>query len=159
MSDAAPSFIHRFLDGSDTTHHPLLLLHGTGGNEDDLVPIGEMIDPAAAILSPRGKVSEGGMPRFFRRLAEGVFDDVAGDGLAGRGDEFAFELLGEVFGEHRVFDVPQGVGGDAGAVRGWQEDAVDAGLFVVPEFVEVAGLAVGRREQQHGAVGDGEHGL
>jgi phospholipase/carboxylesterase len=74
MSDAAPSFIHRFLDGSDPTHHPLLLLHGTGGNEDDLVPIGEMVDPAAALLSPRGKVMEGGMPRFFRRLAEGVFD-------------------------------------------------------------------------------------
>jgi len=68
------SFIHRYLPGTDLTRHPLLLLHGTGGNEDDLIPVGEMIDPAASILSPRGKVMEGGMPRFFRRLAEGVFD-------------------------------------------------------------------------------------
>jgi phospholipase/carboxylesterase len=74
MSDTTPDFIHRFLDGRDPSHHPLLLLHGTGGNEDDLIPVGEMIDPAASILSPRGKVSEAGMPRFFRRLAEGVFD-------------------------------------------------------------------------------------
>ena len=68
------SFIHRYLPGTDPTRHPLLLLHGTGGNEEDLIPVGEMIDPAAAVLSPRGKVLEGGMPRFFRRLAEGVFD-------------------------------------------------------------------------------------
>jgi len=68
------SFIHRFLPGTDLTRHPLLLLHGTGGNEDDLIPVGEMIDPAASVLSPRGKVMEGGMPRFFRRLGEGVFD-------------------------------------------------------------------------------------
>jgi phospholipase/carboxylesterase len=52
----------------------LLLLHGTGGNEDDLIPIGRALDPAVALLSPRGQVLENGMPRFFRRLAEGVFD-------------------------------------------------------------------------------------
>jgi predicted esterase len=52
----------------------LLLLHGTGGNEDDLIPLGDLLDPAANLLSPRGKVLENGMPRFFRRLAEGVFD-------------------------------------------------------------------------------------
>ncbi len=52
----------------------LLLLHGTGGDENDLVPIGAMLDPDAAILSPRGKVLEGGAPRFFKRLAMGVFD-------------------------------------------------------------------------------------
>lgn len=52
----------------------LLLLHGTGGNEHDLPPLGRELDPTAALLSPRGKVSENGMPRFFRRLAEGVFD-------------------------------------------------------------------------------------
>ena len=52
----------------------LLLLHGTGRKEDDLIPLGYKIAPTAAILSPRGKVLENGMPRFFRRLAEGVFD-------------------------------------------------------------------------------------
>ncbi len=52
----------------------LLLLHGTGGNEDDLIPLGQMLSSSASLLSPRGKVLEHGMPRFFRRLAEGVFD-------------------------------------------------------------------------------------
>ena len=52
----------------------MLLLHGTGGNEQDLIPLGQELYPRAAILSPRGKVLESGMPRFFRRLAEGVFD-------------------------------------------------------------------------------------
>ena len=67
-----PDFIHEFVPGkSDRT---LLLLHGTGGNERDLVPLGRELDPRAALLSPRGKVLENGMPRFFRRLAEGVFD-------------------------------------------------------------------------------------
>jgi predicted esterase len=51
------------------------MLHGTGGNEDDLIPLGESLLPGAAILSPRGQVLEQGMPRFFRRLAEGVFDE------------------------------------------------------------------------------------
>jgi predicted esterase len=49
-------------------------LHGTGGNERDLIPLGRELDPNASLLSPRGKVLENGMPRFFRRLAEGVFD-------------------------------------------------------------------------------------
>jgi phospholipase/carboxylesterase len=67
-----PDFIHEFVPGiSDRT---LLLLHGTGGNEHDLIPLGRELDPNAALLSPRGKVLENGMPRFFRRLAEGVFD-------------------------------------------------------------------------------------
>lgn len=69
------SFIHHFAPGSRREATPLLLLHGTGGDEDDLVPLGEAIAPGAALLSPRGKVLEHGMPRFFRRLAEGVFDE------------------------------------------------------------------------------------
>jgi phospholipase/carboxylesterase len=69
-------FIHRFLPAQETpARRVLLLLHGTGGNEDDMIPLGHDIDPSAAILSLRGKVLENGMPRFFRRLAEGVFDE------------------------------------------------------------------------------------
>jgi phospholipase/carboxylesterase/glyoxalase family protein len=67
-------FAHRFLPGEDDSGVTLLLLHGTGGNEEDLIPLGKELAPGAAILSPRGKVSEFGAPRFFRRLAEGVFD-------------------------------------------------------------------------------------
>jgi phospholipase/carboxylesterase len=67
-------FAHRFVPGTRRDLPPLLLLHGTGGNEDDLLELGREIAPDAALLSPRGKVLENGAPRFFRRLAEGVFD-------------------------------------------------------------------------------------
>jgi phospholipase/carboxylesterase len=67
-------FVHRFEPGAPDAR-PFLLLHGTGGDENDLVPLGRMIAPDAPLLSPRGKVLEHGMPRFFRRLAEGVFDE------------------------------------------------------------------------------------
>src|SRR3989440_8189583 len=68
-------FIHRFVPTPSAQQAPtLLLLHGTGGNEHDLLDLGRMLDPNAALLSPRGQVLENGMPRFFRRLAEGVFD-------------------------------------------------------------------------------------
>lgn len=67
-------FIHRFEPAADPARPVLLALHGTGGDENDLLPIARMIDPRAAVLSPRGRVLEHGMPRFFRRLAEGVFD-------------------------------------------------------------------------------------
>jgi phospholipase/carboxylesterase len=67
-------FTHRFVPGEDESSPTVLLLHGTGGNEEDLVPLGETLAPGAALLSPRGKVSEYGAPRFFRRLADGVFD-------------------------------------------------------------------------------------
>ncbi len=67
-----PDFIHEFVPG--TSNRTLLLLHGTGGNERDLIPLARELDSRAALLSPRGKVLENGMPRFFRRLAEGVFD-------------------------------------------------------------------------------------
>jgi phospholipase/carboxylesterase len=71
-------FIHQFLASEHNNPDrsmTLLLLHGTGGDENDLIPIARMIGPAgASILSPRGKVLENGQPRFFRRLSEGVFD-------------------------------------------------------------------------------------
>ena len=65
-------FIHEFVPGA--SNRTLLLLHGTGGNERDLISLGRELDSSASLLSPRGKVLENGMPRFFRRLAEGVFD-------------------------------------------------------------------------------------
>jgi phospholipase/carboxylesterase len=67
-------FVHRYLPGDDESGPTLLLLHGTGGSENDLIPLAQDLAPGAAILSPRGKVSEYGAARFFRRLAEGVFD-------------------------------------------------------------------------------------
>ncbi|MGM7722429.1 alpha/beta hydrolase [Metabacillus sp. Hm71] len=65
---------HIFIEGKNKNAPTLLLLHGTGGNERDLLPIAEMIDHDASVLGVRGNVLENGMPRFFRRLAEGVFD-------------------------------------------------------------------------------------
>ena len=67
--------IHRFIPSANPLNDKtLLLLHGTAGNEDSLLPIADIILPESAVLSPRGKVLENGMPRFFRRLSEGVFD-------------------------------------------------------------------------------------
>ncbi len=73
------TYVHRYEAGTDPAAPPLLLLHGTGGDENDLLPIGQKLSPGSALLSPRGDVLEHGMPRFFRRFAEGVFDlaDVA----------------------------------------------------------------------------------
>jgi len=72
LSSSTP-FIHNFVR-SDASDRVLLALHGTGGDENDLIPLARELDPQASILSPRGRVLENGMPRFFRRFAEGVFD-------------------------------------------------------------------------------------
>jgi predicted esterase len=74
MSGTDLGFTHVFEPASNPGAPTLLLLHGTGGNEHDLIAVGRSLDPGAALLSPRGKVLERGMPRFFRRLSEGVFD-------------------------------------------------------------------------------------
>lgn len=68
------TYHHIFERGTDPAAPPLLLLHGTGGNENDLLRLGRMLSPGSALLSPRGDVSEGGALRFFARVAEGVFD-------------------------------------------------------------------------------------
>lgn len=66
---------HIFEKGKDSKRPTLLLLHGTGGNELDMLPLAGMIDQEASVLSVRGNVLENGMPRYFRRIAEGVFDE------------------------------------------------------------------------------------
>jgi predicted esterase len=68
------SYHHVFEAGTDPAAPPLLLLHGTGGSEYDLIRLGRTISPGSALISPRGDVSEGGALRFFARLGEGVFD-------------------------------------------------------------------------------------
>lgn len=77
---------YRWIAGSANSSLTLLLLHGSGGNEDDLVELGRALVPEANILSPRGMVRENGMPRFFRRIADGVFDQ---EDLAFRTKELA----------------------------------------------------------------------
>jgi predicted esterase len=67
-------FVHKFVPPTGGSPLTLLLLHGTGGNESDLIQLGHELSPGAALLSPRGRVLENGMPRFFRRLGEGIFD-------------------------------------------------------------------------------------
>src|SRR5205823_7137996 len=78
VSGDALGFVHRYIPptrGAELAGGvTLLLLHGTGGDEDNLISLGRMLLPGAALLSPRGKVNEGGALRFFRRIREGVFD-------------------------------------------------------------------------------------
>lgn len=89
-SDPLALHVHRWRPGASGSDRTLVLLHGTGGNENDLLPLGESLLPGAALLSIRGNVLEHGAPRFFRRLAEGVFDL---DDLHRRTEELARFLL------------------------------------------------------------------
>lgn len=90
VSGDALGFIHRYVppsrDAEPSGSITLLLLHGTGGDEDNLISLGRLLLPGAALLSPRGKVNEGGALRFFRRIREGVFDQ---EDLALRTEELA----------------------------------------------------------------------
>ena len=99
MSRGLPlaGFVHVFEPGTAADSRTLLLLHGTGGDEEDLLPLGRALDRGAALLSPRGAVLEHGMPRFFRRIAEGVFDL---EDLARRTDDLAhfIEQAAELYG-------------------------------------------------------------
>ncbi len=95
----ALAYHHIFEPGTVPAAPPLLLLHGTGGNEQDLLRLGRTLSPGSALLSPRGDVSEGGARRFFARLAEGVFDPAEveqrthglADFLAAAAKQYGFE--------------------------------------------------------------------
>jgi phospholipase/carboxylesterase len=111
----AEDFIHRFVPGS--SGRTLILLHGTGGTETDLLPLGRALDPDAALLSPRGKVLESGMPRFFRRLAEGVFDE---EDLIFRSHELAdfIHLASERYGFNQSESIAIGYSNGANVAGG-----------------------------------------
>ncbi|QDL94363.1 alpha/beta hydrolase (plasmid) [Paroceanicella profunda] len=101
---------HRFEPARVPGRDPLLLLHGTGGDETDLLSLGRALAPGAALLSPRGSVLENGMPRFFRRLSEGVFDEAD---LIRRTDELA-EFIAAARAAHGL-EAPVAVGFSNGA--------------------------------------------
>jgi phospholipase/carboxylesterase len=95
-------FVHRFVAGQRPGAVPLLLLHGTGGNEDDLLSLGQALAPGSPLLSPRGQVLEEGMPRFFRRYAEGIFDV---DDIKFRADQLA-RFISQARTHYQLGDVP-----------------------------------------------------
>jgi len=107
-------FVHRFVPAETPDRTPLLLLHGTGGNENDLIPLGLQSSPGAALLSPRGKVSENGATRFFRRRAEGVFDL---EDLKERTEELA-DFVGAARSKYEL-EKPIAVGFSNGANIAW----------------------------------------
>jgi phospholipase/carboxylesterase len=110
---------------------PLLLLHGTGGNEHDLLPLAERLAPSAPVLSVRGTVLENGMPRFFRRLAEGVFDE---DDLRERVDELAEFLIAA----EKEYEVEAGSWAAVGFSNG--ANVASALLMLRPEALTAAVL-------------------
>lgn len=91
-------YIHRFIHGQSSANPVLLLLHGTGGDENDMLDLGRSLYPGAALLSPRGKIMEDGNPRFFRRFSEGVFDE---EDLKFRTDEMA-DFISQAIEHYRL---------------------------------------------------------
>jgi phospholipase/carboxylesterase len=125
----ALSFTHRFVPATAPGRAPVLLLHGTGGDEPDLIPLGQAVAPGAALLSPRGKVLENGMPRFFRRFAEGVFDKAD---VTARANELA-DFIGEARAAYGL-EAPVALGFSNGA------NIAAAMLLLRPEALAGAAL-------------------
>jgi predicted esterase len=124
--------VHRPPQGDDPL--TLLLLHGTGATEHDLLPLGELLAPSARLLSPRGRVLERGMPRWFRRHAEGVFDL---DDLRARAHELAdwVEVAAESYDLDRSRVVAAGFSNGAniaGATLLLRPDTLRAALLFAP---------------------------
>ena len=107
-------FIHRFLPGRDANLAPMLVLHGSGGDEHDLLPLAARIAPGRALISPRGKVNEQGITRFFRRAPDGAWDV---DDLKHRTGELA-DFVRSVRGAYRL-PKPFVLGYSNGANIGW----------------------------------------
>jgi len=118
------SFVHRFVPGKDASRAPLLLLHGSGGDEHDLLPLAERIGPGRAIVSPRGKTNEQGITRFFHRAADGAWDL---DDLAQR----TTELADFVRSARGAYGLPKPVvlGYSNGANIGWSLLLREPGAF------------------------------
>ena len=98
MPETLAGYIHRYVPRTGPDPRTLVLLHGTGGDENDLIALGQMLAPSAALLSPRGTVLENGANRFFRRVAEGVFDL---EDLRARSDDLA-RFVGEAVARYEL---------------------------------------------------------
>ena len=117
-------FIHRFVPGQDASLAPLLLLHGSGGDENDLLPLGAQIGPGRAMLSPRGKVNEHGITRFFRRDDDGAWDV---EDFKRRTDELA-DFTARATAAYRM-QKPVALGYSNGANIAWSLLLKDPGLL------------------------------
>ncbi|QCP87687.1 alpha/beta hydrolase [Cereibacter sphaeroides] len=145
MTADALSLRHLFVPATDPARPPLLLLHGTGGDESDLVPLGRAVAPGAALLSPRGAVLEQGRPRFFRRLAEGVFDEAD---VERRAHDLA-DFIGEAQARYGL-TAPVALGFSNGANIAaallWLRPEVLAGAVLLRPMVPLAGPPSGGLE-------------
>jgi len=126
-----PAFVHEFVGprASGSGEMTLVALHGTGGDEQDLLPLAQVVASGAAIISPRGQVKENGMNRFFRRLAAGVFDE---KDVVRRAHELADFLLITAAGHNRPLDKLVALGYSNGA------NIAAAVMFLRPEVFSEA---------------------
>ncbi len=152
-------FTHRFIPGPESPpRRTLLLLHGTGGDENDMVPLGRDLDPTAALLSPRGKVLENGMPRFFRRLAEGVFDE---EDVIRRAHELADFVVAAAaryeFDPQRVIAVGYSNGANIAAAILLLRPEILAGAVLFRAMVPLVPPAVPDLSHAHVLLSSGEH--